>query len=312
MQPIAIIGAGLCGLRCAEVLRHHDLPVQVFDKSRGIGGRLATRRHRHWRFDHGCPSLHGDGAAWRQLIGGYPNWAGAMIATGAQVPSLGINQLAKDIGHGLNVHRECLISDIRRAPQSWHLTNQQGEQFSGFEHLIITVPAPQAQALLRQIDTPLNLELQKTSMSPSWVMMCVTTHPLTDHAEYRPANDVIARITAEHSKPQRQCGEGEYTYVVEATPAWSAEHEEDDATAVTQALLTALAAVVDNSPALLHCAVHRWRYARTQQPLGRPFLSDAAMGLAVAGDWCVGSCARDAYASGTALAQHLVTDFAFG
>lgn len=312
MQPIAIIGAGLCGLRCAEVLRHHNLPVQLFDKSRGLGGRLATRRHSHWRFDHGCPSLHGDGAAWRQRISGYPNWEGAIIATGAQVPPLGINQLAKDIGHGLSVHRDCLIKEIRRASQSWHLTNQQGELFSGFDHLIVTVPAPQAHALLRDIDTPLNPELQKTSMSPSWVMMCVTTHPLIDHAEHRPANNVIARITAEHSKPHRQCLEHEYTYVVEATPAWSAEHEEDDATAVQQALLSALALVGGNTPALLHCAVHRWRYARTQQPLGRPFLIDAALGLAVAGDWCLGSGADAAYDSGTAMAQHLVTDLAPG
>ncbi|MEM8506000.1 MAG: FAD-dependent oxidoreductase [Cyanobacteria bacterium P01_D01_bin.1] len=44
MWDVAIIGAGLSGLTCARQLRAAGLAVCVLDKSRGLGGRIATRR----------------------------------------------------------------------------------------------------------------------------------------------------------------------------------------------------------------------------------------------------------------------------
>ncbi|HIP78813.1 MAG TPA: FAD-binding protein, partial [Kiloniellaceae bacterium] len=41
---IAVIGAGLAGLLCARRLQDAGLHPVVFEKSRGLGGRLATRR----------------------------------------------------------------------------------------------------------------------------------------------------------------------------------------------------------------------------------------------------------------------------
>jgi predicted NAD/FAD-dependent oxidoreductase len=43
MKKVAIIGAGLTGLTIAQELNTH-LNVTIFEKSRGVGGRIATRR----------------------------------------------------------------------------------------------------------------------------------------------------------------------------------------------------------------------------------------------------------------------------
>ena len=42
--PIAIIGTGIAGLSAAEALHAAGYPVQLFDKSRGSGGRMASKR----------------------------------------------------------------------------------------------------------------------------------------------------------------------------------------------------------------------------------------------------------------------------
>ena len=42
--PIAIIGTGLAGLSAAQALHAAGLPVELFDKSRGSGGRMASKR----------------------------------------------------------------------------------------------------------------------------------------------------------------------------------------------------------------------------------------------------------------------------
>ena len=51
---IAVIGAGMAGLACAQELLRADAKVTVFERSRGLGGRLATRRQGDLAFDHGA------------------------------------------------------------------------------------------------------------------------------------------------------------------------------------------------------------------------------------------------------------------
>lgn len=41
---VAVVGAGVAGTACAEALARSGRSVQLFDKSRGPGGRLARRR----------------------------------------------------------------------------------------------------------------------------------------------------------------------------------------------------------------------------------------------------------------------------
>jgi predicted NAD/FAD-dependent oxidoreductase len=49
-QNIAIIGAGISGLSLANMLK--DIAnVKVFEKSRGFGGRVATRYSENFEFD---------------------------------------------------------------------------------------------------------------------------------------------------------------------------------------------------------------------------------------------------------------------
>ncbi len=53
MWDVAVIGAGLSGLICARELSKAGQRVCILDKSRGLGGRIATRRAHQVRIDHG-------------------------------------------------------------------------------------------------------------------------------------------------------------------------------------------------------------------------------------------------------------------
>ena len=56
---VAVVGAGLAGVACARGLQAAGVEVTVFDKSRGVGGRLATRRT--------TVTLPGHAAPWWQV-----------------------------------------------------------------------------------------------------------------------------------------------------------------------------------------------------------------------------------------------------
>ena len=54
---VAVIGAGLAGIACAQRLQEAGVQVRVFEAQRAPGGRLATRRFAVATFDHGAQFL---------------------------------------------------------------------------------------------------------------------------------------------------------------------------------------------------------------------------------------------------------------
>lgn len=54
MMKIAIIGAGMAGVSLAKALINRA-DVAIFEKARGVGGRMATRYQDQFSFDHGAP-----------------------------------------------------------------------------------------------------------------------------------------------------------------------------------------------------------------------------------------------------------------
>ena len=64
----AVIGAGMGGLAAARRLGAAGRSVTLFDKSRGLGGRMATRRAGGFRFDHGAQYFATRGERFRELV----------------------------------------------------------------------------------------------------------------------------------------------------------------------------------------------------------------------------------------------------
>ena len=53
MKNVAVIGAGITGITLANLLQK-KVNLTVFEKSRGVGGRMATRRAEPYQFNHGA------------------------------------------------------------------------------------------------------------------------------------------------------------------------------------------------------------------------------------------------------------------
>ncbi|MGL6113064.1 MAG: FAD-dependent oxidoreductase, partial [Rubrivivax sp.] len=76
-QQVAVIGAGIAGAACARALTLAGHSVHLFDKSRGPGGRLATRRI-EWvdrqgqagtaRLDHGTVGITARSVAFKAFV----------------------------------------------------------------------------------------------------------------------------------------------------------------------------------------------------------------------------------------------------
>lgn len=321
-----VVGAGLAGLTAARALTRAGLQVEVLEKSRGLGGRAATRRLFDTRVDHGAQYLtardprfveqvdtwlrQGVLAPWTR---GFPSWrpgvgwrAAAADAHERYAAPDGMSALGKELAAAAPVSREARVTSVGRDADGWTLAVEGGEPRRA-PRVLITAPVPQALELLH--DVPLQpadaaalaavryvpcfaLVLRvRTATPPPWPAVRVIDHP------------DVGWIGHDGSKRSGPRAEG-VVLVVHATPAFTRDRFDDPPGVVTADLLRAVAAVVPWAARPDDTVLHRWRYARAERPHADA-CAHLAPGLVLAGDGFGGESGgrlESAYLSGLAAA----------
>ena len=304
-QCVAILGAGMAGATAARSLAEAGLTVRVFDKGRGVGGRMATRRNAAMQFDHGAQFLRAHGHAFARRVedwtlrGVVSPWAGAGRSVG--VP--GMTAPVRDLLTGLSVASATTITRICRNGTEWHLVDASGAVHGPFGALGITFPAPQVAALLDESHVALH-GLARVSYAPCWSLM-VALDVAVMESLLEPREDPVGLIALDSSKPGRPDG---VRLVVHATADWSRRNLEEPREAVAATLSRAAGLHLSTALRPLSVDAHRWRYAQVESALGLPCLYDPAMRLGAAGDWCLGARIEAAHDSGLSLAEAMLAD----
>lgn len=305
---IAVVGAGIAGLAAASALARAGLRVRVVEKSRGLGGRAATRRRGGPAFDHGAPCVAPRDPAFAAEVG---RWVAAgAAAPWAEAPGgpalvglPGMSALAGPLAEGLEIALGTRVTALSGGPGAWCLETENGPLPGRHAAVLLAIPAPQARALLggRAAAFP---TLGAVRMEPCRTVMAAFDEPLSPEPWLVGDGAPLALAVRESAKPGR-APEPE-AWVLHAGPAWSAARIDTDPEAAGAALLAAFAARLGRAlPPPVALMVHGWRFARAERPLGQPCLWDPSLGLGLAGDWCLGREIGDAWASGRALAARI-------
>lgn len=352
---VAVVGAGMAGIACARTLAQAGCIVSVFEKSRGVGGRMSTRHTEFGDFDHGAQYFTVRDERFALALQTTPDvvlpWSastvrvldalGHVLATtpprreAHYVAVPGMNALVRtwaqplaDAHHplapaqGASVHLNTRVSRISRDPihaGCWQLHTEdqttEGAQgvADGFDHVLLAMPHMQVLDLLRASGLEkghgqaIVSALQQVTVAPCWTLMLAFPQAMQPGLPHlgpqwnaaRSTHHRISWLAREGSKPRREHIE---RWTVQASPAWSAEHLEDDPQRITAKLRKAFSEVTGIRAEPSHAVVHRWRYAQTQTPLGQSFMWAPEMGVGVCGDWCLGHRVEDAFVSGLELA----------
>lgn len=319
---IAVIGAGASGLMAARTLADSGLRVSVFDKSRGLGGRLATRRVGGFAFDHGCPVANIDDPTGLSVVRRLETMDAAalwepMPGFSGFVGTPGNSAMLKPLAEPLTVHRGLEVAAVERDAEGggWMLIpknelvqdktaqDEARAALGPFDWVLVTAPAPQTHALLEGL-TPIAARVAEAGMEPRWTVMVVPDGSLNQgSAEVIAFDDeILERAIRNDRKPGRS---GAESWVVQARRDWSIANLELDKDQARDAVLAAFRKAIPQGDPIF-AAAHRWRFSEVSAPLGVPCLLDPDLGLGAAGDWCVGPCVADALESGRALADELL------
>ncbi|MDE2621048.1 MAG: NAD(P)-binding protein [Sphingomonadales bacterium] len=309
-REVAIIGAGLAGLACAEALVAAGYRVALFDKARGPGGRMSTRRVAtplgEASFDHGAqyftardPGFQAVVAGWAQA-GLADRWPAAGAEAWVGVP--GMNAPVRHMAAAHDVRWSTRIDALTRTAGGWQL---EGDGLPGgpvFPTVVVALPAEQAAILLEPWDAAMAAQAAATTSAPCWTVMLALAAPLPTATVTLRDRGAIGWAARNSAKPGRT---GPETWVIQASPDWSRAQLEAEPARVVQSLAAGLSEALGAAiPEPVHATAHRWRYARSGA-LGGGFLHNGAQGLGACGDWLIGPRVEAAWLSGTLLGQHL-------
>ena len=147
---VAVVGAGLAGLAAAREVVAAGHEAVVFEKSRGLGGRLAARRAEGTVLDHGSPAVAvPTGSALRALVDALGADDRIDLADGVAFAS-GATRLPKLMAEGLDVRLGVRLAALRRAAGGLELGDEQGNTHGTADAVVVTAPAPQAADLLER------------------------------------------------------------------------------------------------------------------------------------------------------------------
>lgn len=327
---IAVVGAGLAGLSCAQALLQAGHAVQVLDKSRGPSGRMATRRAEDeatgaWQCDHGAqyftardPAFRAEAARW-QAAGVAAPWPARLASFDGTAWTTPHTPLERFVGtprmtapaawlvQGLGDHAatqwQTTVQRLQHTGDGWAITSaEQGLHVARYDRVVLAMPAPQAAVLLAPVAPDGAALAASARMRGSWAVMLRYAAPVALPWDGAFINAGPLRwVARDSSKPGRM---GPETWLLHASPEWSEAHIKDSAESVTAALLAAFAAL--GGPPPLAATAHRWRYADTEPALHQGCWWGGALGLGVCGDWLHGGKVEGAWLSGRALAHQML------
>ncbi|GAA0687125.1 FAD-dependent oxidoreductase [Marinobacterium maritimum] len=315
-ERIAVIGAGVAGCMVARNLADKGARLEVFDKSRGTGGRLAASRLGDVSADLGADVFDESTAMRLMRVESLPLqlWSHtradlqlqSRTRADAWVSAPRASALTRQLLDGIPLHGQTRITELKPAEQDcWWLQDESGRYWGPYNRVIIAVPAPQAVPLLAGAPD-LQSAAAAVRMSSAWVLLlALSQRPRVLQAVdlLEGEHSVLSRVCRDSGKPGRS---GE-VWQLRARADWSDRHVDANPEYVAQQLLDAFVDLVEEPVQVARHRIHRWLYADVATSSGSPPLCGTGR-LGVCGDWVCGQGLSAAMQSADLLTRALEAD----
>ena len=308
---VAILGAGLCGLLIANELKQKNILAHVFEKSRGTGGRMASK---HWEWGQaniGAQYFTARDNDFRELINSWVeegiakqwNFTPYKIENGKLVASPDNGErfvgspdmtsitryLARNISITTNVRIEkCALEEN----QQWTLVDGNKQQHGPFDFVITTLPAEQSNDLF-----PLHTELHREIHRPCWAVAlatkCISGSQIPSEIQGIFGDEQFSWVSRQSALQNVTSQEFDDIWLLHSAPQWTTSHGKDYSTHINQTAKTWLEKTLQQALTIVHQEHHFWRYANIvgapnadiRVPSDTTVLSSNESSLLISGAW---------------------------
>lgn len=269
-----IIGAGLSGLLLGQGLKEKNVDFLILEKSRGVGGRLATRRIDNQGFDHGAGFLKFDPTL-INLTHEMNLHHSIKLSDEGMVFEGGMTTLPKALAQNLPIQKETRALKIEKNKDHWIVDTESGESFIT-KILVITAPIPQALELLKDSGIELSPKSNLTKVTYSKGVLAL----FVAKTQGFPENPGLGVHSILPMGMRSLHPEG---FVLRMKEEWSENNFDQVNEELLKRLTLIFEAAFKEKPSITSAELKKWRYLQPLKSLKVPY-EEAAPSLFLCGD----------------------------
>ena len=323
-KNIAVIGAGLSGITFASMIKEKS-NIKIFEKSKGVGGRMSTRKDLPFIFDHGAQFFEIKNTAFMNFVSELftkkiirpwnfklayfekNNLKKIKILQNKDNFFVGVpnmDSIVKYLSKDQNVILETKIERTEKLKDKWYLYDQKKKTHGPYDWVILTLPAQQSLELITK-KISFYSQIKKIKMIGCFSLMIGMKKSL--NLNYDAAliqNNDIRWLAVNNSKP---CRFGGQSLLINSSFQYTAKNVNSPRNKVMQHLLSAASNLISyelsNS---IFIKLHKWRYVEAITSPDENYFIDHNEKIAVCGDWLINSRVEGAFLSANELSKEIL------
>ena len=324
MLNVAVIGAGITGITLANLL-HKKVNITVFEKSRGVGGRMATRRAEPYQFNHGTQYFKIENKEFKDFL--QPLMVNKIIKP-LKVNQIEIlnkkvikrnkiynqqyftaeskmNSVVKYlINNNFSIKLLCKIDKILKENDNWFIIDSENVSYGPYDWLFITIPSNQAIEILNNDFKFLDI-IKKIKMRSCYSIMLGfdkikefdfdTALFLDEDVKWLS----ISKKTLEKKKY--------YNLLINSSYNFAEQNINGNKNKISDYLIKQVSDILKcELNNYEHKALHFWKYAISEKNNNLGSLLDEDLKLIISGDWCMNGKVEGGFLSAKNAANKLL------
>ncbi len=323
-KNIAIIGSGLSGITIALELKE-KFNIDIFEKSRGVGGRMSTRKESPFTFDHGAQFFKINTTDFMNFVSELlskkiilpwkfklAHFEGIKLIKNEVIQNedkffVGVpnmDSILKYLSKKIDIIVNTKIEKIEKRKDGWFLYDQNNKSYGKYNWVILTLPAEQSKELITKKISFYSL-IERIKMKCCFSLMVGIDEPLNlDYDAALIKHTDIAWLAVNNSKP---CRPKKYSLLINSSYDYAAKNFSSAKDKVIKHLLNITSKLVNRKISdSAHIKLHQWKYVEAEKHPAENYFVDFKNKIGVCGDWFINSRVEGAYISANKLSKKII------
>jgi renalase len=277
------------------LLKNDKHQVDIFEKSRGAGGRCSTKYIQEKLLDHGAPYFQGDDEKFVIFCEEMVAQKKLIKKENHYYPIDGMNKLCGHFIDKNDLKKETKIIAANYQNKQWKLTDENGACYDNYDQLILTIPAPQILQMEIELDQKIKEQLEQVTYN-SIASLLVYSSTLQNLMNPKLLKSTIFKKVVDNSSKYNYNNFS--SYVIHLSEEVSNMKNFSDKKEVEEFIVRMIYNISGiNLDEDFHLIPHIWRYAFVDQGLDMEYLRDQNNSLGIIGDYFGGKNIQSAYLS---------------
>lgn len=315
MLNIGVIGAGLAGLYLSNTLAKKSM-LTLFEKSRGVGGRIATRRAEPYEFNHGTQYFKIKNQSFKKFLSPLIKkkiikpWHANYVEikknkiikqikwneeTAHFIGYPKMNLIGKSFLNKLNIKLSCNVDSLKKRFDSWYIYDNSKICYGPFDWIIFCIPPEQVLNLLSKKFKYYHI-LRTVKMRSAFSLML-------GFKEFKKPNFDAALVVNEDINwititEKIKSNHTYFNLLINTSYDFAENNSEQCKEKISKYLVERSSDILGMKLSnFQHQALHFWRYAMSEKKNNYGSFVDNSLRVVVCGDWCMNGRVEGAFLS---------------